>query len=75
MQPACRMLWWASGPLGLLAGIFTLWGPWAAALGIGQALLAIVMVCLRFWRHLSLLQRGCHLKHCCGGVSKPFQIS
>ena len=61
MRRACRMLWWASGPLGLLAGIYTLWGPWAAALGIGQALMAIVMVrrCFRCpLPEQGLLQRG-----------------
>lgn len=39
-----RVFQWAMCPLALLAGVYSLWGPTAAALGISQALLSILLV-------------------------------
>ena len=41
---ACRIAWWLGVPAALLLGTGVMWGPFAAALGLTQALLAIIIL-------------------------------
>ena len=41
---ACRMAWWLGVPAALLLGTGVMWGPLAAAMGLTQALLAIIVL-------------------------------
>ncbi len=40
----CRIAWWLGVPAALLLGTGVMWGPLAAALGVTQALLAIIIL-------------------------------
>lgn len=55
---ARRALLWLGAPVSALGGVFVLWGPWACALAIAQALVGILLLeMVNYIEHYGLVRQ------------------